>query len=50
VSFSAYYANVTKAVEPAVAYVIQLPIHMYSVALVILICPDGGERHDMTLK
>jgi hypothetical protein len=30
VTFSAFYANVTKAVEPVVAYVIKLPIPMSS--------------------
>jgi len=49
VPFSAYYANVTKAVEPA-ADIIKLPIHMYSIASLIIICPDGGERNDMTLN
>ena len=50
VPFSAYYANVTKAFEPAVAYAIKLPIHMYSVASLTIICPDGGEQNDIALN
>ncbi len=36
--FSAFYANVTKVVEPVVAYDIKLPIPMYSMKRLVSYC------------
>ena len=41
VPFSAFYATVTKAFEPIVAYVIELPIPMYSKKRLVSYCAGG---------
>ena len=44
VPFAAFYASVTNAVEPLVAYVIKMPIPMHSKKLQLLLvsyCVDG---------
>ena len=41
VPFSAFYANVTEAVESVVAYVIKLPIPMYSKKRLVSYCAGG---------
>ncbi len=39
--FSAFYAKVTKAIEPIVAYVIRLPIPVYSKKRLVSCCAGG---------
>ena len=41
VPFSAFYAKATKAFEPIVAYVIKLPIPMYSKKRLVSYCAGG---------
>ena len=41
VPFSAFCAKATKAFEPIVAYVIKLPIPMYSKKSLVSYCVDG---------
>jgi hypothetical protein len=40
--FSSFYAKVTRAVEPIVAYVIKLPIPMYSKKGLVTYCLGGN--------
>ena len=39
--FSAFYAKATTAIEPIVAYVIKLPIPMYSKKRLVSYCAGG---------
>lgn len=41
VPFSAFYAKSTTAIEPIVAYVIKLPIPMYSKKRLVSYCAGG---------
>ena len=41
VPFSAFYAKSTTAIEPIVAYVIKLPIPMYSKNRLVSYCAGG---------
>ena len=41
VSFEAFYSNATKAFEPIVAYVMKLPIPMYSKKSPVSYCVGG---------
>ncbi len=40
-SISAFYAKVTKTIDPIVTYVIKLPIPMYSKKNFVSYCVDG---------